>query len=53
MVLTVNWTTAIELAIEKLPNIRYDIENVARLPVILQLTVFTRLRVCVSITIEN
>jgi hypothetical protein len=40
---------AMVLAMAKLPEIKYDITNVAELPVIRQLTVFTKLRLGVSL----
>ena len=47
--LAVNCIMAMVPAMLKLPDITYDIKNVAELPVMRQLTVFTRLRRAVSL----
>jgi hypothetical protein len=52
-VLAVNCIAAMMLAAAKLPNTKYDIANVAPVPVIRQLTVFTRLLLAKSLTIYS
>ena len=52
-VLAVNCITAMVQAITKLPNTKYDIRNVAPVPVIRQLTVFTKLLLVKSLTIYS
>ena len=49
MVFAVICIKAIEPAMIKFPNIKYDIKNVLKLPVNLQLIVLARLRIVVSL----